>query len=78
MAMYTSGRPCGGVHGPCPPWARCLVRSPDGLKTSFGAVSLAPDMYRLTVSTPAAMKQSPSPALMAWKAMRIVCRLDEQ
>jgi len=24
------------------------------------------------------MKQSPSPALMAWKAMRIVCRLDEQ
>jgi hypothetical protein len=36
-----------------------LVRSPAGLNTGVGAVSLAPDMYRLTVSTPAAMKQSP-------------------
>jgi hypothetical protein len=37
-----------------------------------------PLMKRLTVSTPAAMKMSPSPALMAWPAMRIVCSDDEQ
>ena len=37
-----------------------------------------PLMKRLTVSTPAEMKQSPSPALMAWAAMRVVCSDDEQ
>jgi hypothetical protein len=57
-----------------------LVRSPGVLKISFvgGRVGHAPLMKRLTVSTPAAMKQSPSPALMAWAAMRIVCSDDEQ
>jgi hypothetical protein len=35
-------------------------------------------MKRLTVSTPAAMNTSPSPALMAWAAMRIDMSDDEQ
>ena len=35
-------------------------------------------MKRLTVSTPAATKTSPSPARMACAAMRIVCSDDEQ
>ena len=76
--MYMSGMPTGGVHVPWPPWARALVRSPGPLKIGFGAMSLAPLAYRLTVSTPPAMKQSPSPALIAWKAIRMVWRLDEQ
>ena len=33
---------------------------------------------RLTASTPAAMYWSPSPALIAWKAIRIVCSEDAQ
>lgn len=37
-----------------------------------------PFMNRLTVSTPAEMKTSPSPALIAWKAMRIVWSDEEQ
>ena len=32
----------------------------------------------LTASTPAEMNTSPSPALMAWNAMRVVCTLEEQ
>ena len=31
-----------------------------------------------TISTPAATNTSPSPALMAWAAMRMVCSDDEQ
>ncbi|BBX20588.1 hypothetical protein MDUV_54480 [Mycolicibacterium duvalii] len=33
---------------------------------------------RETVSTPAEMNASPSPALIAWKAIRVVCSDDEQ
>ena len=40
--------------------------------------SLLPLPKRLTVSTPAEMNASPSPALMAWNAMRVVCKDDEQ
>ena len=60
-----SARPAAADHTPWPPAARALVRAPDGLKIALGAMSLAPDAYRLTVSTPAAIKQSPSPALIA-------------
>jgi hypothetical protein len=41
-------------------------------------MSAAPWANRLTVSTPAATKASPSPTLMAWAAMRIACSDDEQ
>jgi hypothetical protein len=41
-------------------------------------MSLLPLMKRLTVSTPALMYASPSPALMAWKAIRVVCSDEEQ
>ena len=37
-----------------------------------------PDMNRLTVSTPAATNTSPSPALIAWAAMRIDWSDEEQ
>ena len=40
--------------------------------------SLLPVANRLTHSTPAEMNASPSPALMAWAAMRMVCREEEQ
>ena len=39
-----------------------------------GRESLLPFTNRLTVSTPAEMNTSPSPALIAWKAIRVVCR----
>ena len=46
---------------------------------SFGPpLSAAPKRNRLTVSTPPAMKTSPSPALIACAAMRMVCSDDEQ
>ncbi len=48
-------------------------------KTGLGGPSSAmPLLKRLTVSTPAAMKTSPSPALMAWAAMRMVWSDEEQ
>ena len=37
-----------------------------------------PEAVRDTASTPAAMYWSPSPALIAWNAMRIVCSDDAQ
>ena len=43
-----------------------------------GRCRTAPCRKRLTVSTPPATNTSPSPALMAWAAMRIVCSDDEQ
>jgi len=59
--------------------ARCSVRPSDSAKSALcGPVSEAPYAKRLTVSTPAATKTSPSPARMAWAAMRIVCSEDEQ
>ena len=43
-----------------------------------GQLSLLPWAKRLTHSTPAEMKTSPSPALIAWKAIRVVCSEEEQ
>ena len=43
-----------------------------------GQESLLPLASRLTHSTPAEMYTSPSPALIAWKAIRVVCSDDEQ
>ena len=43
-----------------------------------GQWSEVPLANRDTVSTPAEMKTSPSPALIAWKAIRVVCTDDEQ
>lgn len=44
----------------------------------FGMPSDIPCPKRLTASTPAAMNTSPSPARMAWAAMRMVCSEEEQ
>ena len=44
----------------------------------FGPPSAAPSPNRDTVSTPAEMNASPSPALIAWNAIRVVCSDDEQ
>jgi hypothetical protein len=43
-----------------------------------GRESLLPLAKRDTISTPAEMKTSPSPALMACIAMRVVCSEEEQ
>ena len=43
-----------------------------------GQESLLPLPNRLTISTPAEMNTSPSPALIAWNAIRVVCREEEQ
>ena len=43
-----------------------------------GQESLLPLASRLTHSTPAEMYTSPSPALIAWNAIRVVCSDDEQ
>ena len=64
-----------------PPWAyssvRALASSNIGLRVS-GMWSEVPLAKRETVSTPAEMKASPSPALIAWKAIREVCTEEEQ
>ncbi len=43
-----------------------------------GQWSEVPLANRETVSTPDEMKTSPSPALIAWKAIRVVCTEEEQ
>ena|SRR5438270_3714335 len=73
-----SGRPDGGSHDDAP-----FVRSRDRSSASenfglCGPVSAAPNWKRETVSTPAAMNTSPSPALIACDAMRMACNDDEQ
>ena len=74
-----SGRPSAGVQSGWPPSVRLVVRASASAKRGlWGPVSAAPLRYRLTVSTPAAMKMSPSPAWMAWAAMRMVCSEEEQ
>ena len=58
---------------------RSFVRSRASPNFSLGGpVSAAPYWKRLTVSTPPEMNTSPSPALIACAAMRIVCSDDEQ
>ena len=76
-----SGSPAGGVQSPSSPPARTALRasasSNSGLRV-FSMLSAMPAPYRLMVSTPPATKQSPSPAAMAWAAIRMVCSDDEQ
>jgi hypothetical protein len=58
---------------------RSVVRASASAKAAlWGPVSEAPYWKRLTVSTPAATKTSPSPALMAWAAIRMVWSDEEQ
>ena len=58
-------------------WVRPSASANAGLCV-FGQLSLLPLAKRLTHSTPAEIKTSASPALMAWKAIRVVCSDDEQ
>ena len=60
-------------------------RDVDVVERALGAVELRVELEvvaapgaRETASTPAAMYWSPSPALIAWKAMRIVCSDEAQ
>ena len=72
------------ARGSChstPPWAAFSDRSSAPAKTGLrvsGQASELPFAYRLTVSTPAATNACPSPALIAWNAIRIVCSEDAQ
>ena len=64
-----------------PPAAASAVRASASAKTALcvsGQESDEPCTNRDTISTPAEMKTSPSPALIAWKAIRVVCSDDEQ
>ena len=62
-----------------PPAGAVGARSPASSNSGFfGPSSAMPNWNRLDVSTPPATNTSPSPALMAWAAMRIVCSDDEQ
>ena len=57
------------------------VRSCASSNSAFlvsGGPSGVPMPNRDTVSTPAEMNTSPSPALIAWNAIRVVCSDDEQ
>ena len=54
------------------------LRVVEGGLTVSGMWSEVPLAKRETVSTPAEMNTSPSPALMAWKAIRVVCTEEEQ
>ena len=77
MAPSPRGSRQTGVPAP----ARASVRASASSNTGFfvsGQLSLLPLPNRLTHSTPAEMNTSPSPALMAWNAIRVVCRDDEQ
>jgi hypothetical protein len=56
---------------------RALASSNSWLWVS-GQWSEVPFANRDTVSTPEEMKTSPSPALIAWKAIRVVCTDEEQ
>ncbi len=83
IATYASGSSpfsLGSVQSR-PPWASFSVRAPASANSGFwvsGRLSELPLTNRDTVSTPAEMKTSPSPALIAWKAIREVCTEDEQ
>ena len=56
---------------------RASASAKTGLWVS-GSESLLPFTNRDTISTPAEMKTSPSPALIACIAMRVVCSDEEQ
>lgn len=84
IAMYASGsRP--SSRGSCQSApscsARAAVRASASAKSGLwvsGRPSELPLMLRETVSTPAEMKTSPSPALMACSAIRVVWSEEEQ
>ena len=61
----------------CSSSVRCRASANTGLVVS-GRLSELPFANRDTVSTPAEMNTSPSPALIAWNAIRVVCTDDEQ
>ena len=64
-----------------PPAALSVVRASASAKSGLwvsGHESEVPLANRDTVSTPAEMKTSPSPALIACIAIRVVCKDDEQ
>ena len=57
------------------------MRSSASAKTGLwvsGQLSEVPLPNRETVSTPAETNTSPSPALIAWKAIRVVCTDEAQ
>ncbi len=58
-------------------WVRASASANSGLCVS-GQESELPLANRDTASTPAEMKTSPSPALIACSAIRVVCKLEEQ
>ena len=71
----------GSCQEPAPPAARPAVLASASAKTGLwvsGQLSLLPLASLLTHSTPAEMNASPSPALMAWNAILVVCSDDEQ
>ena len=77
LAVLAAGR----ARRRAPPSASLPLRSSAAANTGFlvsGQLSLLPLPNRLTHSTPAEMNASPSPALIAWKAIRVVCSDDEQ
>jgi hypothetical protein len=84
IATYTSGTwpsSRGSRQPGAPAPDRAAVRSSAVANTGLcvsGQLSLLPFAYLLTHSTPAEMNASPSPALMAWNAIRVVCSEDEQ
>ena len=51
---------------------------PTSACASGGSPSELPRAYRDTISTPAEMNTSPSPALIAWNAIRVVCSDEAQ
>ncbi len=81
--MYTSGsRPSsrGSCHSSAPAVA-ASERAIASVNSAFlvsGQPSALPLPKRDTVSTPAEMNAWPSPALIAWNAIRVVCNDDEQ
>ncbi len=77
--MLPSSR--GSCQGPAPASALCWVRVSAPANSALcvsGQESLLPLPNRLTVYTPAEISTSASPALIAWKAIRVVCSEDEQ
>jgi len=71
----------GSCQASLPAPDRISVRASASANTGLwvsGQLSLLPLLNRLTHSTPAEMYASPSPALIAWNAIRVLCSEDEQ
>jgi hypothetical protein len=71
----------GSVQESAPLSATLATRASASANAGFwvsGRESLLPFTNRDTISTPAEMNTSPSPALMACIAMRVVCSEEEQ